>query len=111
MKERFEQILLEILEIKKKKKEKKENKPHVRSATQNIPKDIDANIYNALIELRRKIYESKPSINFAYGNAVLLDIIRNKITDVEHINQKSRIKIDEKYAKLFSRRNEKNFPR
>ncbi len=44
------------------------------------------------------------------GNDVLFYIIRNKITDVEIINQKSRIKIDEKYAKLFSDEMKKFFP-
>ena len=62
------------------------------------------------IEMRRKIYENKPSINFAYGNDVLFNIIRNKITDAEIINQKLRIKIDEKYAKLFSDEMKKFFP-
>ena len=45
---KVEQILLDILEIKKNKKERKENKPHVRSAKQKIPKDIDANIYECI---------------------------------------------------------------
>ena len=55
---KVEQILLDILEIKKNKKERKENKPRVRSATQKIPKDVDSNIYEVLLELRRKIYET-----------------------------------------------------
>ena len=50
------------------------------------------------------------SINFAYGNDVLFDIIRNKITDAEKINQKSRIKIDAGYAKKFADEMKKYYP-
>ena len=106
---KVEQILLELKELKEIKK-RKENKPHVRSATQKIPKDVDSNVYYALLELRKSIYETKHSINFAYGNDVLFDIIRNKITDAEHINQKAKVKIDEKYAKLFGDEMKKFFP-
>ena len=104
---KVEQILLELTElkeIKKNKKERKDNKPRVRNETQKIPKDVDSNVYYALLELRRKIYENKHSINFAFGNDVLFDIIRNKITDAKIINQKAKVKIDEKYSKLFFQR-------
>ena len=86
-----------------KEKMKKEKKYHHNNFV--LPADINKNIFTDLVAVRKEIYNTQetPTVNFAFSNKVLCEIIRRKITTYEELEKIDITCIDENNKTIFGR--------